>query len=410
MRRRIATVLRSLDLFAAITVSPVITRRRARRPPVPGSTLVLPPVPPGGFGDQAVVNGARSAVAAIYPSAPFGIGAHRRGDASRWGADYATEVNLSSWFARPRLTGWVSLSRAALQFDRMMFIGTDVFDGSYSDPDCWVRVVRAAHFLGIETRVVSFSCSASPKAGAVRTLRRLPSATRLLSRDPLSQTRVESLLGRSVEPCADLAFLLRRSSNPPDLLIDRPGLFEAQGRRIGLNINPDLLKRAAGLTIEESVGAASLLVIALVREMKLSVILIPHDLRGQPNELALAHMIVAKVPASIAERCAISTARTAADVKTLTSSLDLVVTGRMHLAVAALGVATPVLCASYQDKVEGLFERCGVPELVFPPALFIEPSMMLPLITHAVKRAAEIQRTLRSNHAHLEQLALASMR
>jgi polysaccharide pyruvyl transferase WcaK-like protein len=319
-------------------------------------------------------------------------------------------VDLSSWFARPRLTGWLSLSRAALRFDRMMFIGTDVFDGSYSDPGCWVRLMRAANFLGMQTRVVSFSCSASPKASAVQTLRRLPNTTRLLSRDSRSQTRVESLLGRSVEPCADLAFLLRPGSIPPDRLVDRPGLFHAQGQRIGLNVNPNLLKQAAGLTVEESVEAASILVDALVCELQLSVILIPHDLRGQPNELALAHMIVASVPASVAERCAISTATSAAGAKALASSLDLVVTGRMHLAVAALGVATPVLCASYQDKVEGLFERCGVPELVFPPSLFIEPSMILPLITHALKRAAEIQRTLRTNHAHLEQLALACMR
>ena len=35
--------------------------------------------------------------------------------------------------------------------------------------------------------------------------------------------------------------------------------------------------------------------------------------------------------------------------------VDLVLTGRMHLAIAALGMGTPPLCVAYMDKFEGLF-------------------------------------------------------
>jgi polysaccharide pyruvyl transferase WcaK-like protein len=44
-------------------------------------------------------------------------------------------------------------------------------------------------------------------------------------------------------------------------------------------------------------------------------------------------------------------------IKRLTRQLDLVFTGRMHLAIAALGSTTPTLSIAYQDKFEGLYQH-----------------------------------------------------
>ncbi len=50
-----------------------------------------------------------------------------------------------------------------------------------------------------------------------------------------------------------------------------------------------------------------------------------------------------------------------AKIKRIVGLLALVVTGRMHLAIASLGMGTPVLCVAYQDKFEGLFQHFDFP-------------------------------------------------
>jgi polysaccharide pyruvyl transferase WcaK-like protein len=343
----------------------------------------------------------------LHPGVPFGIAAHARGDAPKWGVDHAAEITVSSWFAKPRLTGWIGVLRAAVTYERLIFIGTDVFDGSYSDPHCWVRLLRAADYCGMETRVVSFSCSESPQAGAVETLRSLPPTTRLFSRDPISEGRSQALLGRPVEASADLAFLLPCGTTPLDRVAETPASTHAQsGPRIGLNINPALIMRSCNVSLSKCVSDAAALIAMLVTELNATVVLIPHDSRGRPNEPTVAQRVRTDLPPSIAARCSLSTAASASDVKLLVRSLDVVVTGRMHLAVAALGEATPVLCASYMEKVEGLYERCGVPELVFASNLFATPHRLVALVGEALRRQSDIVSVLRSRLPCIERLAL----
>jgi colanic acid/amylovoran biosynthesis protein len=52
----------------------------------------------------------------------------------------------------------------------------------------------------------------------------------------------------------------------------------------------------------------------------------------------------------------------AAELKQLAAKLDGVVTGRMHLAIAALGSGVPVATFAYQDKFEGLLMLFGLPQ------------------------------------------------
>ena len=50
----------------------------------------------------------------------------------------------------------------------------------------------------------------------------------------------------------------------------------------------------------------------------------------------------------------------AAELKQLAGNCSGVVTGRMHLAIAALGGGVPVAAITYQDKFAGLFEHFGI--------------------------------------------------
>jgi polysaccharide pyruvyl transferase WcaK-like protein len=53
-----------------------------------------------------------------------------------------------------------------------------------------------------------------------------------------------------------------------------------------------------------------------------------------------------------------------AEAKRLAGLVDLVVTGRMHLAIAAMGMGTPAIGISYQGKFEGLWQLFGLTDYV----------------------------------------------
>ncbi|MGY3461129.1 polysaccharide pyruvyl transferase WcaK-like protein [Bradyrhizobium sp. LM3.4] len=62
----------------------------------------------------------------------------------------------------------------------------------------------------------------------------------------------------------------------------------------------------------------------------------------------------------------------ASEIKAVVGLVDGVVTGRMHLAIAALGQGTPVAAITYQDKFQGLFAHFGVSE-----SLLLSPEQLL---------------------------------
>ena len=62
----------------------------------------------------------------------------------------------------------------------------------------------------------------------------------------------------------------------------------------------------------------------------------------------------------------------ASEIKAVAGLVDGVVTGRMHLAIAALGQGTPVAAITYQDKFQGLFAHFGVSE-----SLLLSPEQLL---------------------------------
>lgn len=53
------------------------------------------------------------------------------------------------------------------------------------------------------------------------------------------------------------------------------------------------------------------------------------------------------------------------ELKFFAGEMDAIITGRMHLAIAALGCGVPVGCVTYQGKFEGLFDHF----LLKPPVL-----------------------------------------
>ena len=96
-----------------------------------------------------------------------------------------------------------------------------------------------------------------------------------------------------------------------------------------------------------------------------AIVLLPHDYREWHHELGFCRFLIEQLSGSHRQRCTIiNDIATASYVKSIVCRLDFVFSGRMHLAIAALGVHTPVSVVDYQGKIEGLAQHFGILPLV----------------------------------------------
>ena len=85
-----------------------------------------------------------------------------------------------------------------------------------------------------------------------------------------------------------------------------------------------------------------------------SFVLISHDFRAEVDDREPLKKVFNKLDSESKARVFfISQSIRASEVKEICRNLDGVVTGRMHLAIAALGMKTPILGIVYQGKFEG---------------------------------------------------------
>jgi polysaccharide pyruvyl transferase WcaK-like protein len=64
-------------------------------------------------------------------------------------------------------------------------------------------------------------------------------------------------------------------------------------------------------------------------------------------------------------------------LKAIAGLADGVLTGRMHLAIASLGMGVPVVALTYQGKFEGLFRHFDLPSwLLLSPAQTLRPGLL----------------------------------
>jgi polysaccharide pyruvyl transferase WcaK-like protein len=84
------------------------------------------------------------------------------------------------------------------------------------------------------------------------------------------------------------------------------------------------------------------------------------------------------------------------ELKHLAGMVDLVLTGRMHLAIAALGMGTPPLCVAYMNKFEGLFQLFDIDGLEVEPALVSECDEILAKMAEVVGGLEELEGKIKS--------------
>lgn len=98
----------------------------------------------------------------------------------------------------------------------------------------------------------------------------------------------------------------------------------------------------------------------------------------------------------------------AAEVKAICGELDLVLSGKMHLAIACLGQATPVACISYQDKFEGLFQQFDLENMIIEPTEAFQPGRLADFLWPLIEKRKEIRHHIQLKLPYIQQLAQAN--
>lgn len=234
-------------------------------------------------------------------------------------------------------------------------IGADIMDGVYTLRPSVRRATIAAVAAerGFDTSVIGFSWNAAAPAPAREALRRAGAAgARLLLRDPASADRVRGLGIAGVVETADIVFTDDRLDALPAALAAVPRPYAV------LNASGLIARR-----VDHGIEYAG--VVTELRARGIHVVLLPHVLRDSADDRAACRTVREAVGG---EGVTLVTDMLSPSViRRLAATAEIVVTGRMHLAVMSLSQGVPAVTLATQGKVEGLMRLFDWPELCVTP-------------------------------------------
>lgn len=241
---------------------------------------------------------------------------------------------------------------------QLILIGADLLDGQYGDERALNRlnVVEIAGRIGVKSRVVSTSFCESPNYAITYKLKTVEKHSQLYIRDPISVSRLKTVGITNIAQTMDIAFLMKpklNDSTPLKYVID----FANESSCIAINISPTSIKECVNgdLIIKHFVITCRSLI-----KYGYKILLIAHNSPYDNTPLGLLYSEIKNE-----EQCLyISTPPPATDVKYLMQLCHHVFSSRMHLAIACLGVGTPVSVFPYGGKFSGLFNMLEMEEAV----------------------------------------------
>jgi polysaccharide pyruvyl transferase WcaK-like protein len=350
--------------------------------------LICPPTGRGSLGDEAMIDGLSTRLAAIGYTVgvmtPFQV-------AQGW--THLPHVSAPVEYPEGgRIKAALGLMRVLPRYERVLVIGADVVDGYYETATVkrMLLITAIAGLVCRDARLVGFSFNSSPSRTSVRLLRMLPPRASVYVRDPHSLERFRAFTQRKAALGADIAFLLSPAQHlgaPAAALDGWMVAHQENGRRVvafnagGAIYDPTGSSGRYG----EFIAAYARELTALLRARPdVAVAMIAHDHRPFMREHDLLRDICAAAAIDVADRLTVlaSAEVTAREVKRLVARCDFVVSSRMHLCVAALGSGIPAGGIPYQDKFTGLFGHFGLDG----PFITSEAS----LVPHALQRFASL--------------------
>lgn len=138
----------------------------------------------------------------------------------------------------------------------------------------------------------------------------------------------------------------------------------------------------------------------MTRRPDVAIAIIAHDHREGIGEHELLRAVHVHLDPGVRDRATtlITPRLRAREVKRLVADVDLVCTGRLHLAVASLGAGTPVVSIAYQDKFAGLYQHFGLEPLLLTHEASIEPGGLEALVEAALVHLGDLRSRVTCDH------------
>lgn len=385
------------------TASIRLARRVALTVAGPGRVLVIPSADSGSVGDQAMLDATVTALArdhgcSVAVKHIFTIPARIP---LRAPCSYLDATGLAAHFRLGARLG-------SLREQAVVTLGADVIDGVYGAGGELNRlgILARKAALGEKTVVIGCSISATPAPAVIDRLRAMPELVVNL-RDEISLARYARAVGRPGRLVADVAFLLS-----PEITTDPARGAEqwirtqrAAGRKVlAVNASGHTLEKMDRQGVPAHVAALGCW---LGRGDDRAVLLVPHDFRPSPvGDVEAVNAIAEGLADTFAERVHLLRAPfNAWDLKALMGQVDAVLTGRMHLAIAAFGMGTPALCVVYQGKYEGLLRHFRLDGLLMEPGDVPETETVAARIEALVAAAPDLRARIEGRLPEVTSLA-----
>jgi len=329
------------------------------------SILIATPDPNyliGSKGDEAMIIGVVTAISDLYKNCNVGI----LTNLETLPKSLSTlKINIEQQWSNP----WSlkALINIVLRYDGLIIVGADVMDGHYvplSAARLWTLADVGAS-LGKQTAVLGFSFNQHPSLWLLPFLNKISSKLTIFARDAVSQDRFNSFSRAQAELVADAAFLLK--PNTESDVVKKIAIWcetqRSQGKIVsGFNIHPMLLKNPSSQQLAEIIDCSVKALAGAMGKRPVSFVMISHDYRGPGmGDCEILAEITNRLQSLGFENVLYFNDQLhASELKALAGIMDIVITGRMHLSIAALGQGTPVAAITYQGKFHGLFQHFGL--------------------------------------------------
>lgn len=381
-----------------------------RQPAVPARKLLVFPADTGNItgslGDDAMITAAVQHFSALNPSVSVTL---------LCDSDKAEGIVRAIGFTPLRIPpkkGMASAMLALLQtgeYDALVVLGADIMDGYYgvSFIENILMTVDLAARSGVDTMLLGFSFNNHPAADLKPFYDGCDSRVRFNLRDEVSLERFRRFTATRATLVADSAFTLKPSNVNTDTLSWITAQREAGRKVVAFNVHPLLIKNASPTQIARVIEKSADAITRTSRSHEIAWLLTPHDYRGELSDGACLHPIYEKLKTddTVIARYFDGEHR-ASTLKALAGHLDGVVTGRMHFAIAALGMGVPALCLTYQDKFEGLFRHFDLSaDLLLSPSIFETEGRLPEALAGFVDNLANLQQMVKSNLPKVAALA-----
>lgn len=378
------------------------------------TALVISPTGWGSVGDDALLRGGCQLLLARGMKVLILTGAGR----AQW-EQVLSDLNVRVITQNELLS--VLFFSSTYRINHVYIIGADIMDGGYGAgaPVKRLLLARFLKYLGKKISIISYSFNKNPLADVLKGFQRLGSRARYALRDRQSLVRFEETTGLKGTLVADIGFLAQPAHTPQiDELIEWCDQVRSEGGVVvfvNLNVGP-FHKSAAtkGCTPAEIVNSMLqvLAELKLRHNLPLAVAVVPHDFREveQPwSDVALAESLHKGLKPIFADRVRmVPTPFNSAEMCAMASAADLVITGRMHLAILSIAAGTPPVSFTYQDKFEGMYEHVFADRsdlMLSSETLLSSPGEIADSIKRTLDRRSKLEAEILENRLHIVSLA-----